>query len=433
MKKRSTGWQINLVPVIRLSFWVTWSILLLIAGYWIKSHWQIAWLDSRLGAQTEASQVSSQEMKNTIAAVKNSADLDELWFIWGKMKQEYIDKDKLDDKNMIYGAIKGLVAAAGDPYTVFLTPEENTKSREDLAGEFSGVGIQIGFKRLERLGEDRLAVISPLEGMPAQKAGIKAGDFILEIDGEPTDGLSLPEAVQQIRGPVGSEVTLTVWQEGDDEPREITVVRDVIKVPSVKLKMVEYQGQQIAHLRVARFGERTIEEVTKAEQEIKSNPQVAGIVLDMRYNPGGYFDKTIELVSKFVKSGVVVQQEDSQGRRKSFRVNGAPSLIQYPLVVLVNQGTASSAEISAGALRELRGVQIVGTKTFGKGTVQRAENLPDGAGIHITSARWLLPSGESIDKVGIEPDVEVALDASASAGQEIDNQLETAIKVLLEE
>lgn len=357
------------------------------------------------------------------------------WKVWEMMETKYIDQSKVDDQKMVYGAIKGMVESAGDPYTVFLTPEENEKSREDLRGSFEGVGMQLGFKDDPdtEMVEKRLAVISPLAGMPAEAAGIKSGDLILKIEDKDTAGMSVPEAVDLIRGAKGTNVKLTIYTEGTAEPRDVSLVRDVIVVPSVTYKVVNSANGTAGHIHVSRFGERTTEELAEFIPQILNDykqGKISGVLLDLRSNPGGFFQGAIEMVSEFVSGGVVVQQESADGQRTAFRASGNPRLLEVPLVILVNEGSASSSEITAGAIKELRGVKVVGKKSFGKGSVQEAENFPDGSGVHITTYRWLLPSGAWIDKNGITPDIDVTW-TIPEQGQ-LDAQVQEGIKALVQ-
>lgn len=354
-------------------------------------------------------------------------DLSLFWNVWGRLKQSYLDQGALDTKKMVYGAIKGMTEALDDPYTSFLPPADNTRSKEDLSGEFSGVGIQLGFV------DKTLAVMAPLPDNPAIKAGIKAGDLILNIKDEnkgidkDTQGINLAEAMDLIRGKKGQPVTLTILHDGENEPKEIKIIRDTINVPSVELKWRE----NVAILQVSRFGEKTKEEWNKAVAEIigrKQRGQLEGVVLDLRNNPGGYLRGAVELASEFIRDGVIVQQQGKEETEK-FEAVGGGRLVGTKLVVLVNQGSASASEILAGALRERTGAKLVGEKTFGKGTVQEPQELTGGAGLHVTIAKWLLPSGKNIHKEGLMPDVEVEYE-SREGEPEFDNQLDKAIEEL---
>jgi len=330
--------------------------------------------------------------------------------VFSALENSYLEKEKLaDQKELIYGAIQGMVASLDDPYTIFLKPEENKEFKENLAGSFGGVGIQLGYKNKQ------LAIISPLEGTPAQKAGVKAGDIIIHIKDQKKNidqdalGITLPEAVNLIRGEKGTPIELTLFRDGEEKPIKTTIVRQEIKIPSVELKIVENNGKKVAHLKLIRFGDHTNREWNQAVTKIlnlKQQGNFGGIVLDMRNNPGGYLNGAVYIASEFIDQGVVVQQEEKENK-KMLPVSRSGKLTQIPLVVLVNQGSASASEIVAGALRAQKGTKIIGKTTFGKGTIQESKELSDGAGIHITTARWLLPNGESIHQKGITPDIEI--------------------------
>jgi carboxyl-terminal processing protease len=352
--------------------------------------------------------------------------------VYHLLDQLYLEKDQLSDqKSLLYGSVKGMVAALGDPYTVFLPPEDNEKFKEDMAGSFGGVGIELGYKN------SQLAVIAPLEGTPAQKAGIRAGDLIVHIKDENKNidrdslDLSLVEAVEIIRGPKDSKVTLTLIREGENKPIEADLVRDEIVVPRVTLEEINRNNRRVIHIGLARFGDNTIEqwdEVIKEIELIKSQNghSFSGLILDLRNNPGGYLDGAIYVASEFLDQGAIVHQESSLGDRQTFSVNRKGKLTTDPLVIIVNQGSASAAEIVAGALREQREAIIVGQTTFGKGTIQQSKELTDDSSIHITIARWLLPSGKEIHQKGIEPDIKVEDDFES----EEDEILEAALDQL---
>ncbi len=359
-------------------------------------------------------------------ASSQKADMTLFWDVWSRLEKNYLDKKMLDPKKMIYGAISGMTAALDDPYTSFFPPVENTRSKEDLSGEFSGVGIQLGFV------EKTLAVVAPLPGNPAIKAGIKAGDLILHIKDEAkgidkdTNGINLMDAVDYIRGKKGTTVVLTILHGKETKPVEVSLVRQTINVPSVEISWVGKNGN-IAQIKVNRFGDKTLEEWDKAVTEFL-NKKGVGVILDLRNNPGGYLQRAIDLGSEFISSGTIVRQQGAD-QTQSFGVDRPGRLIGVPLVVLVNKGSASAAEILSGALKERLGVKLVGEKTFGKGTVQEVEDLPGGAGIHVTIAKWNLPSGTNIHKVGIDPDVKVEYVAN-DKDPKADNQLNKAIEVL---
>lgn len=371
----------------------------------------------------------SKGPKVTISRVTPAKDLDFslFWNVWDKLGSSYFDKSKLIQANMVYGAIKGMVAAVGDPYTVFLAPSENQVTNEDLQGNFSGVGIEIGYKGTQ------LAVAAPLPGSPAQKAGVLPGDLIVGIKDDAkkldiaTDNLNISQAVADIRGPVGSKITLALLRPGSDKPLIVDLVREKINVPSVTL---DYQGENkdIAHISILKFGGDTSSEWQKEVSDIKSHqPALKGIVLDLRNNPGGYLQDAVDIAGEFLPNGsVVVIQQNGDGRREELRTNREGAFVNSKVVVLVNGGSASASEILSGALRDDRKIQLVGDKTFGKGTIQQPEDLDNGAGLHITIAKWLTPNGTWVHGVGLTPDVKVAVDQSSKT----DTQLEAAVKLV---
>lgn len=351
------------------------------------------------------------------------------WQVWDKLHEAYLIKDNLKTQEMTWGAIKGMTAALGDPYTVFLPPVQNKATQEELNGAFEGVGIQLGFK------DNQLAVIAPLVGTPAEAAGVKAGDFILKIKDEKkgvdrdTGEITLPEAVELIRGPKGTEVTLTILRSGDSETKEVMMARDTIVVKSVELSWVG-EDKKVALLKLTRFGGRTETEWEEAVKEINSQ-KAKGVILDLRNNPGGYLQGAVRYAGEFLPRGkVVVQQKNSQDKVESYSVDFNGKLLKEPLVVLVNQGSASSSEILAGVLRDYKRAKLVGEKTFGKGTIQEALDLGEGAGLHVTTAKWLLPLGQWVNETkGIAPDEEVKNDPEKP---EEDLQLEKALEIVLQ-
>lgn len=334
-------------------------------------------------------------------------DFSTFWEVWQLLEREYVEPEKLKTDKMVDGAISGMASAIGDPYTMYLPPVDNQRSGEDLAGSFFGVGIELGYV------DGVLAVVSPLAGSPAEKAGVKAQDLILHVKDDSkkldsdTTGWSLNEAVDNIRGKKGTSVILTLLRKDNGTtPFEVTMQRDEIVVPTTELTFVETNGQQIAHLKLSRFGERTPSEWDEAVKKILATPNLKGVVLDLRNNPGGFFDGAILVASEFIEDGTVVSQK---GRYESrdFAARGKARLTKVPVEVLVNRGSASSSEIVAGALRDIRGSKLIGEKTFGKGTVQDRQELKNGGAVHVTMARFLLPKGEWIHDTGIPATVEV--------------------------
>lgn len=357
------------------------------------------------------SQLSSILTNTAQPAERETVDFATFWEVWSLLERDYLEPEKIVPKTMVNGAISGMASALGDPYTTYLPPVENQRRGEDLAGSFYGVGIELGFI------DGTLAVVAPLKNTPADKAGVEAGDLILHVKDESKDvdsdtaGWSLNEAVNTIRGKRGTNVVLTLLRkdaEGNNrEPFEVTIARDEIVVESVDLTFVEHAGKRVAHLKLSSFGDRTEGEWNQAVVEILAQqPKVAGVILDMRNNPGGYFDGAIMVASEFFAKGLVVSQK-GKFSSQDFNATGRARLSGFPVEVLVNRGSASASEIVAGALRDQKGAKLIGEKTFGKGTVQDRHELDNGGGLHVTIARWLLPKGEWIHDTGIPVNVEV--------------------------
>lgn len=364
-------------------------------------------------------EVTSKEAPKNI-----SADFGLFWSVWNELAEKYVDKTKLDSQKMVYGAISGMVSSLDDPYTVFLPPKENAESKEQLNGNFQGIGAQLGVK------DKRIVVIAPLAGSPAQKSGILAGDWILKVDGKETLKWTLPEAVAKIRGPKGTMVILNILHEGEEAAKDIKIVRDDIILTSVEWEVVSSTSsaglKKAVHLKLLRFGDQTDPQWNKAVSEIQgylstNSAMTSGIILDVRNNPGGYLAGSVFTASEFLPNGaVVVKQESYDGKVDTFSVDRIGKLSSVPLVVLINKGSASASEILAGALQIAKRAKLVGEQSFGKGSVQQAEDLPNGAGLHVTTAKWLLANGVWIQGKGLTPDLE------ATDGGELD----AAIKLL---
>ncbi|RJO59953.1 S41 family peptidase [candidate division WS5 bacterium] len=349
---------------------------------------------------------------------EKSVDFGLFWKAWDTVSDKY--DGSLDPQKMLYGAISGMVESTGDPYTVFLDPEEAKTFEEDLAGTFSGIGAEIGIKK------DRLTVIAPLPDSPAEKAGLRAGDLINKINDEDTLGMNVDEAVRKIRGEAGTEVKLTI--ERNKEEKEYKIKREKIDVKSVKYSI----ENSVLIIKVSRFDENTISLIQEAESEGISKG-VKGVILDLRNNPGGLLDSAIDVSSEFVDKGVVVtEKEEKKNRSHSYKASGKgkmTDLEKYPLVVLVNEGSASASEIVAGAIRDNGRGQLLGEKTFGKGSVQEIIKLPGGSELKITVAHWYTPKGVNLSKEGLKPDIEVKL-TDEDFNNDRDPQLTEAMKLL---
>jgi len=348
------------------------------------------------------------------------------WKVWDILDASYYDKSKLNPSDMVYGAISGMVAGINDPYTAFLSPEENKIVEEDLSGSFEGIGIQIGYKGKQ------MAVIAPLADTPAEEAGIKAGDYIVGIIDEAkgvevsTVGMNINDAVAIIRGKAGTKVTLLLLRDGNGDVIKTEVVRKAINVPSVTLSFVG-EGEDIAHISVLKFSAETYSEWQEEVLKIlSSKDKISGIILDLRNNPGGYLQGAVDLAGEFMNRGEVVVIEERGGSENKFETDRMGKFGNIPTIIMVNKGSASASEILAGALRDNKGIKLLGEVTFGKGTIQEPIELEKGSNLHITTAKWLTPKGFWVNEKGLEPDIIV----SNNPDTEEDEQLLEAIKAL---
>lgn len=386
--------------------------------------------------------IENREPPTTLSTV----DFSMFWDVWQRLERSYYDKSALDSQKLLNGAIAGMVEGLGDPYTVFLPPTQNKDFKQGLAGQFEGIGAELGMK------DKQIIVIAPLDGTPAKKAGVRAGDVILRVDKKDTAGWTLSQAVEKIRGPKGTTVALTVLHRGEEKPREISIVRGTITVKSVegRVQNIKYQKEknkyeilnerekcddcdQVAYIRLSQFGDHTNQEwlslINQLDLKIKGNPRMKGVVLDLRNNPGGYLTDATFIASEFIKSGTIVIQDKGNEDKTELSVSRKGLLTDVPVMVLINKGSASASEIVAGALRDHKRATLVGETSFGKGTIQQADELSQGAGLHVTIAKWLTPEGTWVHEKGLEPDITVAIDEKDPSQ---DKQLEKAVEELVQ-
>lgn len=344
---------------------------------------------------------------------------DLFWDVWNLVKENYIEQPVLDTA-LFYGALRGIVGALGDPYSAFLDPETTRKFTAELGGTFEGIGAEIGIKR------EQLVIVAPLPDTPAALAGLQPGDKILKINDNDTVGMPLDVAVANIRGPRGTSVTLKILRNGWKEPRDISIARNTIELQSVTWKLLE---GGIGYIKIVYFNETTAARLDEAIRGVLAGSS-KGLILDLRNNPGGFLEMGVRVAGQWLSpSSVVVIQEFQGGRQEDFRARGQPKLQGIPTVVLINQGSASAAEIVAGALQDYVVATLVGEKTFGKGSVQSLDQLRGGSALKLTIAHWLTPKGRVIDKVGITPDFEVKLEREDYENDR-DPQLDKAIELV---
>lgn len=345
--------------------------------------------------------VRNAEGQETYEYLKTYADVMEI------VKKSYVDNVK--DKDLIYSAIKGMVESL-DPHSSFLTPEMYKDMQTETKGQFGGIGIEITVK------DGFPTVITAIEDTPAFKAGLRPADHIVKIDNKPTKNMGLVDVVKLIRGQKGKPVTLTIMREGFSLPRDYQVVRDVIQVKSVKYKMLD---DAYGYIRLTQFQERTGKDLNDAVKELQKTAKTGlkGILLDLRSNPGGLLDQAVDVSDKFMTDGLITYTEGRKSEKMKFSAHRDSGDFLGPLVVLVNEGSASGSEIVAGALQDSKRAIIVGTKTFGKGSVQTIMPLSDGSAVRLTTARYYTPSGRSIQADGINPDILIENDYTRRKGE----------------
>lgn len=319
---------------------------------------------------------------------------------WETINQDYVEQDKIDRSELSQAAIQAMMEALNDPYSAYLDPQMYQMEVEDTGGKFEGIGAEVSIR------DGAVTIVAPYPGSPAEKAGIKAGDVIVAVGGEPVEGLSLLDVIAKVRGPSGTTVELIVMHQGEVEPVQLTVTREEINVPSVMFEMLD---GNVAYIYITQFGDNTNSELGAVLEKVQQQ-NATGIVLDLRNNPGGNLQTVLDVASRFLESGeVVLSVRYNDGRVEELKTNSQNPATDLPMVVLVNVGSASASEVLSGALQDHGRAVIAGQVTFGKGSVNYMVPLADGSAIYITAARWLTPNGKLIEGEGIHPDYELDL------------------------
>lgn len=345
-----------------------------------------------------------------------------LWDALNIVNNKYIDKP-VDQQKVLYGAVRGAIAAAGDQYTEFFDPEDLASFKTELKGSFDGIGAEIDKKN------GLVVIVAPLDDSPAKKAGILAQDIITAVNGESTSDNTLDDVVKKIRGPKGTEVTLTIYRSGKSGTFDVKIKRENIQIKSVKISYKDSNGKKVAVISVSRFGDDTKTLFDSAVKQVQSSG-ATGLILDLRNDPGGYLETAVDLASNWIpKNKLIVSEAHSDGRTNTYNSAGYETLNKFKTVVLINGGSASASEILAGALHDYNFAKLVGQKSFGKGSVQELIDLAEGGAVKVTVAKWITPNGKNLNKDGLEPDVKVDLTEDDAANNR-DPQMDAAITEL---
>ncbi|MBD3329953.1 PDZ domain-containing protein [Candidatus Peregrinibacteria bacterium] len=350
-------------------------------------------------------------------------NMDLFWMVWEELENNYVEIDAIDYEQMRYGAIKGMVAALDDPYTVFMNPEESEQFYASLEGTLEGIGAELTVE------EGQLIVVSPLRNSPAEGAGLQPGDVIYKIEDEYASEMTLFDAIMKIRGEKGTPVNLTIIREDLSDPFDVEIIRDSIDLESVTVEKIEGIEENIVYMSVNQFNDKTTEQFRTAVSEMLLN-KPDGVIIDLRYNGGGYLDIAVDMLSFLLPvdiEAVKIKKRDIEN--EIMLTSGGPKILDVPVVVLVNEGSASASEIVAGAVQAHNRGVIMGTQTFGKGTVQEVEYFSDGSSMRITIAKWFLPDGRCINETGITPDTIVELE-DVDLENNTDSQKNAAIEYL---
>lgn len=378
-------------------FGVYLSVILFVVSFGLGAIFgQMFFFNKEVTNAAEGGKVSKVININRTTSHSNQVDFFQFWDVWDRVKAKYV-KQPVNDVDMFYGAIQGMVASLGDPYSVYLPPQDASEFENDVDGVFSGIGAEIGIKN------NQLLIVAPLSNTPAEKAGLRAGDKIMAIDKLSTLGMDTDTAVKHIRGADGTIVVLSIMRAGFTKAKDFSITRAQINVPAV---IFSIKNKTVGYMRVMSFGNGAAEKLNAAIEEMQKK-KIKKLIVDLRNNPGGYLEQAVTMASEWVQEGKIVSEKYSNGQVNDHYSYGAHRLADIKTVVLVNGGSASASEIVAGALQDYKKATIVGEKTFGKGSVQDYESLSDGSALKITIAKWYTPYDKCIDELGVTPDVEV--------------------------
>lgn len=373
-----------------------------------------------VSSERSASPSTLQTAIARLSPAPKNADYGQLLEVWDRLHRDYVNAN-INDRSLLQGALSGLVSGLGDPYSTFMTADSAKRFEDEISGTFEGVGMQVGYKN------DKITIIAPLSDSPAEQAGLFAGDVIMTVDTIDVSTLNLDQVIEKIRGKQGTTVTISIQRGADPQTKTFSVVRQTISVDSVTAKVTEHHGRSIADVSVSSFNRDTGREL-RAKLKTINAQSLDGILLDLRNNPGGYLDQAVDVTGIFLASGEVVSEVDRDGQKKTLSVDGNAFLADKKVVILVNGGSASASEIVAGALQDNGRGTVIGTQTFGKGTVQDYQTLSDGSSLKLTIAKWLTPKGRSISEQGITPDVIVEMPTDNQ--DPADPQRATALDIL---
>lgn len=408
---------------LRTSTLVTLPIITLLLGLQLGMSFEEKRL-TEMSDQLEFLYAGKVGSGQTLDALEGDLDFALLDGIWRLLQKHYIMPENLKVQPMLFGAAAGMVNAVGDRYTTFMTPVRNNNFQRTLQGRLEGIGAEL------TMTEGKVVVVAPLKGSPAIRAGLQAEDIISMVDAVDIAGETLAQVVQRIRGPQGSKVVLTIVREDTPEPFDISIVRDEITVPSAEGEILETASGSVGYISINQFGEATARELEEVEKEFLDK-DLDGLILDVRFNGGGYLERASEITSLFLQQGKVVSVARRTGEPEHHYVNGRPLDTEIPLVVLINEGSASASEILAGALQDAGRATVIGVTSFGKGTIQEVFELPGGSSLRVTTARWLTPNGTDLSKEGITPNIYVdRTNEQIQAG--IDPQKDAALEWLLD-